>query len=196
MAQFDHFLSAFGPAAILLGAAFEGQTVVIAGGVLARQHTISVWVATLAAALGTGLIDYALFILGRAFRHTAFVQRVAAKPAFAKAMGMIERYPTAFILSFRFLYGLRAAGPVAIGVSRVSQTRFALLNALAAGIWAGLFVALGYLFGPAVLRALDAALAHAAPLALGTVLVAAALFALWRWRVSVQRADSPVSPGA
>lgn len=189
MIDLQHHLTAFGPLAILLGAAFEGQTVVIGGGVLARQHLISPAMAVGAAALGSGVIDYLLFILGRSFRHTRFVQRVAAKPTFDRALVLIERYPSGFILSFRFLYGLRAAGPVAMGVSKVAHGHFAVLNAVAAGLWAGVFVALGYAFGPAVMTLLGGVFAHAAPIAI-TVAVVAAIggLAFWRWRVWVTQA--------
>lgn len=184
MAELQHYLAAFGPIAILLGAAFEGQTAVIAGGVLARQHVISPWVAVIAAALGSGILDLALFWMGRGFRGSRFVGRIATKPAFAKALGLIERFPAGFILIFRFLYGLRAAGPVAVGVTQVSPTLFGILNAIGAGIWAGFFVGLGYAFGPAVMTLLSGLMAHLAPIAVGAalVLVTAALI-FWRWRV-------------
>jgi membrane protein DedA with SNARE-associated domain len=184
MAELQHYLAAFGPIAILLGAAFEGQTAVIAGGVLARQHMISPWVAVLAAALGSGILDLALFWMGRTFRRGRFVSRIAAKPAFAKALGLIERFPSGFILIFRFLYGLRAAGPVAVGVTQVSSTLFAVLNAVGAAIWAGFFVGLGYAFGPAVMTLLDGLMAHLAPIGIGAaVVVVAAGLIVWRWRV-------------
>ena len=150
MTDFTQHLAALGPIAIALGAAFEGQTAVIAGGVIARQQILSPAVVVLAAALGSGIVDYMLFVLGRSFRHTRWVKKVSAKPAFDRALGLIERHPTGFILSFRFLFGLRAAGPVAVGVSTVSTRKFAILNAVAAGIWAGAFVALGYPICPGV----------------------------------------------
>lgn len=184
MFDLQQHMAAFGPLAILLGAAFEGQTVVIGGGVMARQHLISPAMAVGAAALGSGVIDYLLFILGRSFRHTRFVRKAAARPAFDRALVLIERYPTGFILSFRFLYGLRAAGPVAMGVSKVSHGHFAVLNAVAAGVWAGVFVALGYAFGPAVMTLLASVMDHAAPIAIVAAVVAvAAGLAFWRWRV-------------
>lgn len=188
MSDLHQHLAAFGPLAIALGAAVEGQTSVIAGGVMAREQILSPAVVVLAAALGSGIVDYLLFVLGRSFRHTRWVKRTAARPAFEKALVLIERYPTGFILSFRFIYGLRAAGPVAVGVSSVSTRKFALLNAVAAGIWAGAFVALGYAFGPAVMTLLQGLFAHAAPVALG--LAAFALVAglgVWRWRVWVRQ---------
>jgi len=185
MTDFAQHLAALGPIAIALGAAFEGQTAVIAGGVLARQQILSPAVVILAAALGSGIVDYLLFVLGRSFRHTSWVQKVSAKPAFDKALGLIERYPTGFILSFRFLFGLRAAGPVAVGVSSVSTQKFAILNAIAAGIWAGAFVALGYAFGPVVMTVLEGLFAHAAPVAAGVIIAAIVVgVAVWRWRIA------------
>lgn len=185
MTDFAQHLAALGPIAIALGAAFEGQTAVIAGGVLARQQILSPVVVILAAALGSGIVDYLLFVLGRSFRHTSWVQKVSAKPAFDKALGLIERYPAGFILSFRFLFGLRAAGPVAVGVSTVSTQKFAILNAIAAGIWAGTFVALGYAFGPVVMTILEGLFAHAAPVAVGVIIAAIVVgVAVWRWRVA------------
>ena len=193
MADFAHYLAAFGPIGILLGAAFEGQTAVIAGGVLARQGLISPYLAVAAAALGSGILDQVLFILGRSFRDTGFVRRVAQKTAFAKALGLIERHPTGFILVFRFLYGLRAAGPVAVGVTQVGTIRFAVLNALGAVIWAGFFVGLGVVFGPAVMGLLSRMMPHAAPIAIGAVMViVAAGLIFWRWRVW---AAERVAPG-
>jgi len=184
MHQFEHYLSAFGPFVILMGAAFEGQTAVIAGGVVARNGVISPYFAVLAAALGSGILDYVLFLLGRGSRESKFVRRVSAKPAFAKALGLIERYPTGFILSFRFLYGLRAAGPVAVGVTQVSHRWFGVLNAVGAVIWAAVFVGLGYLFGPAVMTLISAALAHLAPVAIGAAIAALLIgLGVWRWRV-------------
>ena len=184
MTELAQHLAAFGPFAIALGAAVEGQTSVIAGGVMARSQILSPAVVVLAAALGSGIIDYLLFVLGRSFRHTRWVKKVAAKPGFDRALVLIERYPTGFILSFRFLYGLRAAGPVAVGVSSVSTRKFAVLNAIAAGIWAGVFVGLGYAFGPALLTLMEGMFAHAAPVAAGLVVAAAVIgFGIWRWRV-------------
>lgn len=193
MTEFTQHLTALGPFAIALGAAVEGQTSVIAGGVLARQQILSPAVVIIAAALGSGIVDYLLFVLGRSFRHTRWVKKAAAKPAFDKALVLIERYPAGFILSFRFLYGLRAAGPVAVGVSAVSTRKFAVLNAVAAALWAGVFVGIGYAFGPAVMHVLEATFAHAAPIAAGVAVLAVVLgVAFWRWRVSV--ADERAAP--
>jgi membrane protein DedA with SNARE-associated domain len=188
MTDWTQHLTAFGPVAIAFGAAIEGQTSVVAGGVMAREQVLSPLVVVVAAALGSGIIDYLLFAMGRRFRHTRWVRKTAAKPAFGRALALIERYPSGFILSFRFIYGLRAAGPVAVGVSAISTRKFAILNAIGAAIWAGAFVALGYAFGPVVMAVLERAFAHAAPVAAGMAVVAVVIgVAVWRWRVGTAR---------
>ena len=45
------------------------------------------------------------------------------------------------------MYGLRIAGPIAIGMSKVTFHRFLLFNALGALLWATIIVSFGYLFG-------------------------------------------------
>lgn len=197
MDQLSHYFSAFGPFVILAGAAIEGQTAVIAGGVVARHGVISPVMAVLAAALGSGVLDYGLFVLGRSFRQSKFVRRATSKPAFAKALSMIERRPVVFILIFRFLYGLRAAGPVAVGMTQIGAPLFGVLNAVGAVIWAAAFVTIGYIFGPAVMRVINEAMDHLEPVAIGLGVVAViAGVAYWRWRVwTADRAD-PVSADA
>ncbi len=187
MNQLTDHITALGPIAVLLGAAFEGQTFVIAGGAMARHHLISVPAAVGLAALGSTLVDHLLFILGRSFRDNRFVRKVSEKAAFDKALRLIERRPNSFILSFRFLYGLRAAGPVAVGVSQVSHARFAWLNALGAMIWAGVFVALGYAFGPAIVAVMHSALHHLTPIVAGVGATAVLGLIVWRWRMWATR---------
>jgi len=68
----------------------------------------------------------------------------------------LERYNTGFILSFRFIYGVRNFSSFAMGLSAVHWKRFMILNFIAASLWAGSFVAVGYFLG----HALRAVLGH------------------------------------
>src|SRR5258705_356945 len=65
------------------------------------------------------------------------------------ALRWLERYNTGFILSFRFIYGVRNISSFAMGMSAVRWQRFLCLNFLAAGLWAASFVAAGYFLGHA-----------------------------------------------
>jgi membrane protein DedA with SNARE-associated domain len=156
MSTFGQYLQDYGPAAIVLWAAFEGEGAAIAGGVLAHRGVMPIWVAWLATALGAFLADELFFQIGRRFRDRPFVVRARQKPAFARAIAFIERYPTAYIIIFRFLYGLRTVSPIALGLTHVPFRRFVTLNAFAALLWSAIFTTVGFLFGPAVDRMLDA----------------------------------------
>src|SRR3954469_23582712 len=146
----EEFLRQYGPIGVFLGAAFEGQTAVIVGGLLARQHILNFWVVLTCAAAGSGLIDHLLFVAGRRFRDHRWVRRATEQAAFARALRFIERFPISYTLTFRFIFGLRMASPVAIGVTQVPTWRFAVLNVLGALIWAAVFSGAGYLFGEAL----------------------------------------------
>ena len=53
------------------------------------------------------------------------------------------------------MYGLRIAGLIALGMSRIGWLRFAGLNLVGALLWAPLFVAAGYMLGAALELLMD-----------------------------------------
>jgi membrane protein DedA with SNARE-associated domain len=146
----EEILRQYGPIGVFLGAAFEGQSAVILGGLLARQHLLAYWVVLASATAGSGIVDHLLFVAGRRFRAHRWVRWATEKAAFARALMFIERFPNSYTLIFRFIFGLRLASPVAIGVSQVPTWQFTVLNALGALIWAGTFSGAGFIFGEAI----------------------------------------------
>jgi membrane protein DedA with SNARE-associated domain len=178
-------IHALGAIGVGLGAGLEGETAVVVGGLLARHGAFSPAAAALAAWIGSFVADQIFFSLGRWQRDHRLVTRISAKPAFARALALIDRHPIPFCLVFRFVYGFRVAGPVAIGVSQVATRLFLMLNLLMAGIWASLFTFLGFRFGRTVEHALRALLtpAHAA-LLLALLILAGSLFHLARGRLA------------
>lgn len=146
----EEFLRQYGPIGIFLGAGFEGQTAVIVGGLLARQHIVQLWLVLISATAGSGVVDQLLFVAGRRFRTHRWVVRATQQQAFARALTFIERFPISYILAFRFIFGLRVASPIAVGVSQVPTWRFTVLNVLGAIIWATAFTMAGFIFGEAV----------------------------------------------
>jgi len=177
---FDHLFEHYGAAAIALGAGLEGEAAVTAGGFLAQRGLIDPRSAALCAFLGSFAVDQALFLSARFHRERAYLQRLLRRPAIGRALGLIDRHPTLFCLVFRFLYGLRIAGPLAIGVSSVPVRRFVVLNAISAAIWAATFTYLGFRFGAAVTgTALTFAKSHVPLLAGVLAIVVAVAGALW-----------------
>ena len=187
----------YGYAAVAVGTFLEGETVLLlAGAAASRGHLAMPWViavATVASFAG----DQLFFYLGRAY-GAALLQRFPKLGAgTARARVLLERHNTPVILSVRFLYGLRIAGPLAIGMSGVGWWRFFVLNLIGAVVWACAIAALGYGTGRAlasVLGTIDADEIWT----MGVLLVAGALIGLFaRFRAARRRrlGEGPVGSG-
>jgi len=179
-------LARYGVLGIFLGAAIEGETVVVAGGLLAHRGLVPLWAAAGAAAAGSFLADQFFYSLGRNFSDHPRLEAMKRKPAFAKAITALQRRPTGFIFAFRFLYGLRTVSPVVIGIAGVPRARFIMLNAAAALLWGVLFTLLGYAFGNAI-EQMFGRLRPSMHLLVAAACAGAAAFAVfhlgrWGWR--------------
>jgi membrane protein DedA with SNARE-associated domain len=178
----EALVARYGLAAIFLGAGLEGETAVVTGGVLAHRGLVPLVGVALAAILGSFVADQGFFLFGRHFREHRFVRRIRERPAFAKALDWLERYPRGFIFGYRFVYGIRTVSPIAIGASRIGATTFVAVNAVAAVIWGSLFTGIGYFFG----QGLEALVGRVGigHLLIGAAVVVVAGAAGWRvWRV-------------
>jgi len=146
----EQIIGNFGLPGLFLGAAVEGETVVVLGGMMVHRGVLPFLPAIVAAAIGSFVADQLFFFLGRAFRHRPFVKRQQRKPAFVKALATFEKHPLLFVFAFRFVYGFRTVSPLAVGTTSLAARTFLMINALAAAVWATVFVSLGYSFGAAI----------------------------------------------
>ena len=155
MIGFEGWIAQYGLIAILVGAALEGETVAMIGGMSAHRGLFAlpaVWAAVLA---GTLIADQGLFTAGRLLKDRPRVLKMRSTSRFRKAQSLFERHPRKFVLLFRFFYGLRTVSPLLIGTSGFPPLRFAILNLAAAILWSLLFVGLGYAFGLGIERLYD-----------------------------------------
>ena len=146
----DTIIARYGLLAVFLGAAVEGETAVVTGGLLAHQNLLPLGGVMIAGAAGSLLADQSLFLVGRRYRDHRRVQAILARPQFAKVCAMLERYPRRLIFAFRFMYGLRTISPIAIGTSSVPARVFLALNLLAAIVWSAAVTMIGYVFGQGI----------------------------------------------
>lgn len=147
MMHLESFIATYGTWVVFLGTLLEGETVVILAGFLSEQGVLNPFHVAIAAFFGSWISDQSLFYIGRYSSGSAIVEKQRSLPVFAKALDMIERNSNAFILAFRFLYGLRTVSPLALGVSNVSAVRYFILNTIAAAVWAPAITAIGYALG-------------------------------------------------
>lgn len=149
------WVQSYGYLAVAVGTFLEGESVLlIAGAAASRGHLAMpavIAVATLASFLG----DQLYFLVGRRYGAALLARYPSLQPRAARVTGLLDRHHLPLILSIRFLYGLRIAGPMAIGMSSVSWPRFLLLNALAAVLWAVLIAGVGYGTGQALVYMLQ-----------------------------------------
>jgi membrane protein DedA with SNARE-associated domain len=85
--------------------------------------------------------------MGRRFGKPFLHRRPHWVLAARQALALAERYDALFILTFRFMYGIRNISGFALGLSKITSVRFLVFNFIAAGIWAVIFSGGGYLFG-------------------------------------------------
>src|SRR5205823_1854516 len=127
----------------------EGETVILFAGFAAAQGLVDPLLLLTAAWLGSFSGDQCYFWLGRRFGVRLLDRFPRWRHGVDSALRWLERYDTGFILSFRFIYGVRNFSSFALGLSAVDWRRFLRLNFLAAGLWAASFVATGYFLGHA-----------------------------------------------
>jgi membrane protein DedA with SNARE-associated domain len=133
---------------------FEGETFVLIAAFAAAQGLLSPPLLFIAAWLGSFAGDQCYFWIGRHFGLRLMARRPAWRARVDGALGWLKRYDAGFILTFRFIYGVRNFSSFALGISGIAWQRFLTLNFAAAGLWAAIFVSVGFLCGHAFERAL------------------------------------------
>ena len=143
-------VSTYGYAAIALGAFFEGETVLVLGGLAAHQGYLALPGVCATAFLSTLCADLLWFHLGRAKGPALLEKRPAWKARSEQLFARVRRHQNLVVLTFRFVYGLRTLTPLALGATGISRRRFLLLDLFGAGAWTVAYAAMGYLFGRTV----------------------------------------------
>ncbi|RVD71918.1 MAG: DedA family protein [Mesorhizobium sp.] len=155
-----HLIEQYGLFAVFLGCVAEGESAAILAGFFAHQHVFVAWQAFLAAAIGAFAGDTFFFILGRNFADHPYVLKLKARPGFSHAFRLVSSHPNIFVLSNRYIYGMRLVGGVAAGFANITVMRFVVLNAISSLVWAALFCTVGYVFGLGAERVVGQALAR------------------------------------
>ncbi|MDA8232139.1 MAG: DedA family protein [Magnetospirillum sp.] len=136
---------------VILAATFiEGETIVILCGAAARDLAINVELLALFAFAGSFLGDQLYYYIGRKYGSPLLIRWPTLGRKIDWAFRLVKDHPTLFILSFRFIYGIRNIAPFVIGISEVPRLRYFILNFIAAQIWAHSFAWGGYLLGRAL----------------------------------------------
>ena len=144
------FIQSYGYLAVFIGAIFEGESILLLGGLSAYESYLAFPLVIFFSILGAIVGDWCFFFLGRykrefIFRRFPRLYQVAQKPH-----SFIERKPRLSSFAMRFMYGFRHVVPVSIGMSRIPTTQFMTWNMFGAVMWAFVVTGLGYVAGEAL----------------------------------------------
>lgn len=178
----------FGYLVILIGTFFEGETVLVLGGFAAHHGHLDLPGVILAAFLGSYAGDQVWFHLARRYGRRWLARRPLLLGRVERVRDRLGGHADWFVLTFRFLYGIRSVGPMALAMSGYPPRRFLVLNGIAAAVWAVVVGWAGYLFG----QAFELLLGEVKDMQLkilGAILaaVAAALIGHWLYRRWLRR---------
>ena len=125
----------------------EGETIVILCAATAGELRIPVELLALTAFCGSFLGDQTYYSIGRAYGTPLLARWPKLEHRIEWAFDLVHNHPVSFILSFRFIYGIRNFAPFVIGIADVPRMQFLILNFIAAQIWAHSFAWGGYYLG-------------------------------------------------
>lgn len=141
------FIENYGYLAVFLGSTIEGELILMTAGYFAYVGVLDLGWVILFAFLGTLIADQGCFFVGRYYGPKLLERFPTLKKKSEKVFRLLHEYKNLFIMTFRFVYGIRIASPLVIGASQLSPKRFTVLNFPAALVWAVAIACVGYFFG-------------------------------------------------
>ena len=97
--------------------------------------------------IGSFTGDVIRFWIGRRFGSRWFVRFRRLEQAIQTAARLADRHYILMNLLHRYPHGIRGVAGFAYGISKLPWSTFLLLNFIAAGLWSGIVVSIGYAFG-------------------------------------------------
>jgi membrane protein DedA with SNARE-associated domain/rhodanese-related sulfurtransferase len=164
---------------VLLGWVFAEQIglpipslpILLAAGALAGTGRISFFASLVIAIVGALTADTIWFQLGRlkGIKVLQFLCKISLEPdsCVRRTEGIFAKEGARSLLLAKFLPGLGAVAPPLAGIFHMRLGRFMLFDAAGAGLWAGTFLGLGYVFSEQIERISD----HAAALGGGLLVI-------------------------
>ena len=137
-------LHQYGYLVIFLGTLAEGESLLVLGSYFAHRGYLELGGVMLTAFVGAVCGDQLFFHLGRRHAKGLLERFPKLRDKVNVALRRVEDHQVKVVLSMRFLWGLRIALPVALGLTNMSARRYLLVNLVSAAIWSTVFSLAGY----------------------------------------------------
>ena len=184
-------LDQYGYVLIFLGTMVEGETLLMLGGYFAHRGYLELGPVIVTAFAGAVCGDQLFFYIGRHHAKGLLARFPKLRDKVNVALHRVEAHQIKVVLGMRFLWGLRIALPVALGLTNMNARRFLWLNLVSAAVWSCVFACIG--FGASeVFAALEADLRRYELWIAGALLLVA-LIALW-WHLGRPRRPGKGEP--
>ena len=133
------------------GIPVPGETVLIAAAFYSGLGHLNIFAVFVVGFIAAVIGDNIGFAIGR-YGGTQLVERFGkyiflTPPRIKKAEQFFNRQGGKIIVIARFIEGLRQANGIIAGLSEMKWARFVLFNVIGAGLWVGLWSAVGYFGG-------------------------------------------------
>ncbi len=146
----EHLLYEWGYFFLIIAALIEGELLLLLAGSMAYHGYFSLPIVMLFAFVGAIIHDQLLYWVGYFGGDSLLKKFPSLKLKADKAVKLLRKHSTLLILGFRFVYGIRTATPIVVGLSGVPQKKYAALTFLAAAIWAVIVSGVGYWFAEVI----------------------------------------------
>ena len=140
----EGLLHTYGYALIFLGTLAEGETLLLLGGYFAHQGYLNLGAVMLTAYAGAVCGDQLFFRIGRHHAKRLLARFPKLRDKVNVGLARVENHQSKVVLSMRFLWGLRIALPISLGLTNMRAAKYFWLDLISAAVWATTFALLGY----------------------------------------------------
>jgi membrane protein DedA with SNARE-associated domain len=155
----EDLITKFGYPALFVASFLEGESALIASGLLARGGYFNLKLVMLIALTGTYIADASIYFLARSKGEGIIAKFPTARAYYPRVKTLFDRYGIWAVFITRYLYGLRLAAAATYGLMKMNRIKYLPFNFLSCTVWAILVGGLGYTFG-ASLEALIGQIKH------------------------------------
>lgn len=149
---FEFWIDRYGYAAVLIAGLFEGETILLLGGLAAHRGLLDLRGVIACYAAAAFCSNQLLFQLGRAHGPALLARWPVLEPRAARVLEFAHRHQRTVVLLYRFAVGARAMTPFVLGMSGVGRVRFAGLDSPILLIWAVVVACAGFWLGDSLER--------------------------------------------
>jgi len=142
-----YFITNYGYPAILIGSFFEGETILVLGGLAVQQGFLDLPLVFLCSLTGTLASDNLFFFLGRFYGHKLVVRYKFFSKLTTVSEKLSGKRAPYLAFAMRFMYGFRHLAPFSLGMSTIKTRVFMFFNFLGGLSWVLAVGFAGYFFG-------------------------------------------------